>query len=158
LRYLPESAPCRVERWRVAGFEWCRRFHRPPYNSVRRVFLGTASRLVAQTGPSWTTPSYRAHQFASALRAHRCQRGTLRALPEHAAPWNTSTRTACAVLPRRPSLRSGLCCPEPSLLRAAESRSFVFIYIPALFLHFLRLLQPPPSLTRTTCCPLHLSV
>jgi hypothetical protein len=71
---------------------------------------------VSQTGPSWTTPSYRAHQFASALRAHRCQRVTLRSVPEHAAPLSTSTRTACAALPQRPSLRSGLCCPDPSSL------------------------------------------
>jgi hypothetical protein len=44
-----------------------------PYNPVRRVFLGTASRLLSQTGPSCAAPRYRAHQFASALGARRCQ-------------------------------------------------------------------------------------
>jgi len=46
----------------------------------------------------------------------------------------------------------------PALLWAAKTRSFVFIDIPAMFLHFLKLLQPPLSLVRTTCCPLRSSV
>ena len=46
----------------------------------------------------------------------------------------------------------------PAWARAAVSRSFVFIDIPAPFVHFLKLQQPPLSLTRTTCCPIQSSV
>jgi hypothetical protein len=46
----------------------------------------------------------------------------------------------------------------PALSRPAGTRSFVFIDIPASCLHFLKLLQPPHSLERTTCCPLQSSV
>ena len=49
-------------------------------------------------------------------------------------------------------------CNIPALFRAAESWSFVFIYIRAWFLHFLKLLQTSLSLARTTCCPLQSSV
>ena len=91
-------------------------FPSPPYNSVRRVFLGMASRLVSQTGPSCAAPRYRAHRFASALRARRCQRVTLRSVPEHAALLSASTRTAYTARRQRLSLRFGLCCPGPSPL------------------------------------------
>ena len=50
-RFLRPPSTGRVGPWREAGFEWCRRFHSPPYHSVRRVFPSTAGRLAFQAAP-----------------------------------------------------------------------------------------------------------
>jgi hypothetical protein len=97
-------------------------FPRSPLSAGRRVFPGTAGRLACRTRPSRYVPQFKPApgmhcfdvRFVFALRAPRGPIGY--PVLSRAAGSIVHHHEAEIPPPQRSSLRSGLCCPDPSSL------------------------------------------